>query len=246
MRWENPLHRLLASVLLLALVSVMGSCGGGGGGGDALPSIAILNPTAADTYATTATGVRLGGSISGASFVHVLNTTTGIEVEGYVNYFDGQGSWFADVYGLVPGDNFIVVTADADGSGARTASDTLTVSRPLQPASLILNGDDASSAIAYWVDANSFSHQIALYADGSGRSTTGNVLTEPAGVAVNMTWSYDGAEAIVVNGCPDCSYQRIGRIQGSTAEGLFYGQIETVGGVGETALHVFQLSSGSF
>lgn len=239
------MHRLLAPLLLLAVSLGLGSCGGGG---DALPSIAIFNPTAADTYATTATGVRVGGSVSGAAFVHVVNTTTGARVEGYVNYLDGQGTWFADVYGLVPGANVVVATADADGSGAHTASDTLTVARPLQPASLILNGDVAATATGYWVDGSSFntSHKIALYADGSGRSTTGNVLTDPAGEPVAMTWAYDGAEAIVINGCSACSFQRISRISGSTAEGVFLGQIETVGGAGETALHVFQLGTGSF
>lgn len=244
MKVRTVLHRWLAPLIWLAVFLGLGSCGGGGGA--ALPSIAILNPTAAETYATTDTGVRVGGSISGAAFVHVLNTTTGVRVDGYVNYVDGQGTWFADVSGLVPGANVVVATADADGSGESTASDTLTVKRPLQPASLILNGADAATADTYWVDASSFSasHRIALYADGSGRSTTGNVLTDPAGAPVAMTWAYDGAEAIVVNGCPACSFQRISRIAGSTAEGLFLGQVETVGGAGETALHAFQLRTG--
>jgi hypothetical protein len=244
---RHSLHWLLALLLALAVILGLTTCGGGGDEPTgALPSIAIVNPTDADTYDTTRSGVIIGGTVSGASFVHVVNTTTGFRTEGYVNYFEGHGSWFADVPGLVPGANVIVATADADGSGTRTASDTLAVVRPLQPASLILNGADPASATSYWVDANSVgkSHQIALYADGSGRSTTGNVLTETAGPPVTMAWAYDGPEAIVVNGCPTCSYQRISRIAGSTAESLFYGTIETVGGATET--HGFNLMAGSF
>jgi hypothetical protein len=217
---------------------------GGGGGPDALPSLAILNPTPDDSYATTSSGAIVGGSISRASFVHVVNTTTGFRTEGYVIYFDGQGTWSADVAGLVPGANVIVATADGDGTGARTASDTLSITRPIQPARLILNGDSAAQATSHW--ALESGHQIALYADGSGRATTGNAVTDPAGAPLAMTWSYDGAEAVVINGCPVCSFQRIGRISGSAADGGFYGQIETVGGAAETVVDFFELNAGSF
>ena len=153
------------------------------------PVITIINPTSAATYSTNLTGVRLGGTVANASFVHVANTTTGFGTEGFVNYVEGRGNWFADATGLAPGDNVIVATADADGRGSRTASDRIVVRRPLQPASLILNGADAASATSYWVDAQSYntSHQIALYSDGTGRSTTGSALTQNAGPAV--TWA---------------------------------------------------------
>ncbi len=237
--------------LLLAVAAGLGlaACGGGGSALPA-PAITIEVPTAAPSYATTSTSVRLGGSIAQASFVHVTNTTTGATVEGYVNYLDGVGSWFADVYGLLPGDNLIVATADADGTGTRTASDTLTVTRPLRPASLILNAADAASASNHWADTSSFgtqagsSHLIALYADGTGRATTGNVLTELPGPLADFSWAYDGPEAIVVSNCPSCSFQRISRISGSLGEGFFYGEVQTVGGAGETALHYFQLTVG--
>lgn len=245
MTWPCSRHHRPASPLLLALALGLGACGGGGDG--ALPSVSILQPSAAATHDTTAAEVRVGGGVTGAAFVHVINTTTGAQVEADVSYVSGQGSWFADVYGLIPGANRIVATADADGGGARTAVDVLTVNRPLQPASLILNGADALTASSHWVDASSFgaSHRIELHADGTGQSTTGHVLSEPAGVPVIMSWAYDGAEAIVVIGCPACSFQRISRIAGSTAERAFRGQVATVGGAGETASHAFQLGTGT-
>lgn len=109
-------------------VLVMASCGGGGDD-DALPTIAILVPTASGSHATTDSALRVGGSISGAAFVHVVNQTTGARSEGYVNVVDDQGSWFADVYGLVPGVNVLVAVADEDGSGRRTADASLVVTR---------------------------------------------------------------------------------------------------------------------
>lgn len=236
-------------VRLLWLVFVLfglNACGGGGSGG--VPSVSIDNPAA--TY-TTSASVRLGGTIARASYVHVRNTATGITVDGYVNYLGGQGSWFADVTGLLPGDNPIVVTADADGTGARTATATITITRPLQPASLIINATDAASATNYWSDRSSYgtqagtSHLIALYADGTGRATTNSALTQPPGAVASFTWAYDGAEAIVISNCASCSFLRISRISGSLAEGAFYGQVETVGGAVETALHYFERTAGT-
>jgi hypothetical protein len=226
-------------------VLLLVACGGGGGDSNP-PRITITNPTSEATYATDGASVTVGGTIAHASFVHVRSSTTGATSEGYVNYNDGLGSWFADSVSLVPGDNEIVVTADADGTGSRTASATLTVSRPLQPATLVINGATPSSATTYWVDTSSVGgHQLALFSDGTGRSTTGSVLTEAPGPATDIGWTYDGPEAIRITGCPTCSFQRISRISGSLASGGFYGQVETVSGAGELATHFFQRTAGS-
>ncbi|WP_162910280.1 hypothetical protein [Azohydromonas sediminis] len=223
---------------------VITACGGGGGSTSVQVSITV--PTTAPTFATNWSAVRLGGTVSGAAFVYALNTATGVRVDGYVNYVAGQGTWFADV-GLLPGNNAVIVTADSDGTGTRTATATITVTRPLQPASMILNGSDAATATTYWVDQYSFgsSHVLALYADGTGRATTGNALTEPAGPVASFSWTYEAVDAVRIDGCPTCSFQRITHISGATADGLFYGQIETVGGDTDSALHAFQLTAGS-
>jgi len=116
--------------LLWILPFLFGLAACGGDDTAVLPSIEIETPTSLPAYATDNTAVRLGGTIARASFVRVVNNATGISVSGYVNYVDGYGSWFADVYGLVPGDNFLVVTADADGTGTRTSTDAITVTLP--------------------------------------------------------------------------------------------------------------------
>ena len=71
-----------------------------------------------------------------ARYVHVGNALTGVTVEGFVFYVDGQGTWFADCYSLGLGDNVLTVTADSDGRGKRTSSARITVARPLQPVKL--------------------------------------------------------------------------------------------------------------
>jgi len=235
-----------SSSLIVILAILLAGCGGGGGGVQS-PSISIDVPTSAPGYSTTWTSVRLGGTISHASFVHVRNSSTGFTTEGYVNYYQGYGSWFADVYGLGFGDNSITVTADADGTGARTANAHITVIRPLQPADLIINGPDQSSAPTYWTDTSSFSgsHNIAFFANGTGRSTTGSTITENAGTVVNFTWSILGPDSIIISNCLNCSFQKISQIQGSLNEELFYGQVETVGGNGNISLDSFVLTSGN-
>jgi hypothetical protein len=242
-------HACLQRVAGIALVGslALAGCGGGGSGAASVPSIHIDVPTLAATYATTSTDVRLGGTVSGASFVHVRNALTGLTTEGYVIYSQGAGSWFADVAGLGFGDNPITVTADADGTGASTAQAHITVSRPLQPASLVTNGSSEHSSDTYWTDASSFggAHAIALFADGTGRSTTGSTLADSAGAVANVTWSSPGADSIVIIGCPNCSFQTISRISGSFGDGTFYGQVVTTGGAGDSSLDVFVLSSGS-
>ncbi len=226
---------------ILVLITLLFACGGGGDSDS--PNITISTPTTAPIYATIWTDVRLGGSISGASFVHVTNAATGFTSEGFVFYNQGIGSWFADIQGLTFGDNPITVVADEDGRGVNTASDRITVTRPTVPLELILNGTDAAGATSHWIDAHSLfeSHKIALYADGTGRSTTGSLFSEDAGTAVDITWTLQGPDDILVVGCTDCSFQRISRISGSLEEELFLGQVETLGGVGEVALHAFIL-----
>lgn len=176
---------------------VLVACGGGGSSPDTLsPTIAITKPTSDSTFDTNSTDVRLGGSISRGSFVHVRITTTGFTTEGYVNYKDGFGSWFTDVPGLILDDNVIAVTADFDGTGTRIATDTITARRPLQPASLIVNGASLFSATSYWTNGTSFGNgrKLALFSDGTWRSTTGSVLNETAGSVVNMNWAFHGPD----------------------------------------------------
>lgn len=230
------------------LALLLSACGGGGSGGsDREPFISIEQPTTAASYATPWTDVRLGGRIARASFVHVRNTATDFTTEGYVFYNEGEGTWFADVAGLVPGDNRITVTADEDGLGEYTSTRQITVVRPLQPVEPVFNGPDRLSATTHWADAHSIdeSHAIALFADGTGRATTGSALTEPAGAASDFTWTLIAPDAILVSDCPTCSFQKIMRISGDIDEALFLGQIETVGGLEETALHAFVLTPGN-
>ena len=235
-------------VLIPLIISIIITACSGGNGGNGGPAISIENPTSESTYATTSTNVRIGGRVSGAGFVHVLNTTTGFSTNAYVNYnSEGIGSWFADVIGLVPGDNLITATADKDGLGTNTVVDSIIISRPLQPYTLIINATDSFSATNYWTDMHSFnaSHSIALFADGTGISTTGNVLSADAGATDTFTWSILGLEAIQIDNCSTCSFQQITRISGSLNEGVFLGQVETIGGDGEVALHAFFLNSGT-
>lgn len=231
--------------VLLASLSACGGKGDDAAESQRLPTLTIATPSADGTYATPWREVRLGGRIEHAAFVHAVNTATGARVQGFVNTVGGTGSWFADLPGLVPGDNRIVVTADADGSGASTARAGITVTRPRQPAALAVNGD-AGGASTYWTDTHSHGagHAIVLYADGTGRATTGSVLAQAAGPVAAFAWSYDGAEAVVVRGCAACSFQRIDRIAGGLSEGLLLGGVETVGGASEAASHAFQLTPG--
>ena len=247
MRILSCLVSLYMPIFILTHLILISSCGSGDGS-IPNPTISIETPTSDSVYATTATGIRLGGRISSASFVHVKNLMTGFSADGYVIYNDdGIGTWFADVFGLIPGDNIITATADKYGDGIYTATDTITISRPLQPLTQILNAADAASATNYWVDAHSYnqSHKIALFADGTGISTTGNVLTEQAGPTIVFSWTILAPDAIQINNCATCSYQQITRISGSLFEELFFGQIETIDGNSETALHAFILEPGT-
>jgi len=234
--------------ITLVFCFLLAACGGGGSEtSNQLPSISIDVPTSEPSYYTTGSSVRLGGTISNASFVRVRNTLTGSATEGYVNYYEGNGSWFADVYGLGFGDNPITVTADKDGTGKRTATAHITIIRPLQPADLIINGTNQLSANIYWTDASSFagSHKIAFFGDGTGRSTTGSTLLEEAGTVVNFTWTKLEPDLIIITNCSDCSFQKISRIQGSLSEDLFYGQVMTVDNNGYIALDAFVLTFGN-
>lgn len=247
-RLKELCDRLTCVGMAIAAGVIVTACGGGAAPRDdePRPSISILEPTNSPTYSTTGTGVTLGGSISHAGFVHVTNTLTGSVTEGFVFYASGQGSWFAEVYGLRPGENPITVVADGDGTGRRTAIARIVIIRPLQPLNLIFNGLNADSSSTFWVDETSVgqSHKLALFEDGTGRSTTGSALSDDAGAVAGFTWSMLGADSIQIENCPTCSFQSIAGISGSLGEGFFYGQIETVGGAGEVALHVFRLVDG--
>lgn len=248
MRIGTSSNRTVWISLAASLLGTLTGCGGGDSGSPADgPSISIDVPTSARSYETTSTDMRIGGAISNASFVHVRNSLTGFTTEGYVFYASpGQGTWFADVQGLGLGENPITATADSDGSGRETATAMIVLVRPLQPVNLIFNGPDQDSADSFWTDENSLgrSRQIALFGDGTGRSTTGSALSELAGATATFTWSMLSPDSIQILGCPTCSFQRISRISGSRSEEMFYGQIETTAGGGELALHVFTLSIG--
>ena len=56
------------------------------------------------------------------------NQLTGQTEQGFVVYNQGQGTWFCDI-GLAVGDNPLVATADADGTGAVTATASILVTR---------------------------------------------------------------------------------------------------------------------
>lgn len=235
---------------ILFTILFLQACGGGGGGGSSSsgPAITITNPTSEPTFSTTLSGVIIGGRISGAGFVNVTNTNTGQTARGFVNYNQGVGTWFVTGLGrLGLGANRIVATADADGTGSNTASDVITIFRPLVPLNEIFNGPNQLSATTFWTDLSSFgqSHQFAIFEDGTGRSTTGNALTENAGVVVDFTWTMLGPDSFIVNNCPTCSFQMISRIAGSVSIQEFTGQIETVGGAGEIATHAFELMLGN-
>lgn len=249
MMWDNKnFCRGPVFGIILVFCALLAACGGGSSGNAGpAPSISINVPTSAVSYPTTSSSVRLGGTISHASYVHVRNALTGSTAEGYVNYYQGNGAWFADVYGLGLGDNLITVTADADGTGARTATANITVTRPLQPVDLIINGSNQLTASAFWTDTSSFSgsHKIAFFGDGTGRSTTGSTVTENAGAVVNFTWSKQDPDSIVITNCLDCSFQKIFRIEGSLNEGIFYGQVVTIGNAGYISMDSFTLTSGS-
>jgi len=234
------------AIFTFASVTGLTGCGGGSGGSGQTLSIDITSPTTAATYSTVWTDVSIGGTISNASFVRVSNGLTGGATIGYVFYNQGLGTWSADVRGLGFGNNPITVTADSDGTGANTANAYITLIRPLQPLEEIFNGPNQLSASTYWTDANSFneSHKIALYEDGTGRSTTGSALGEDAGGVTDFTWTKLGPDSVLITSCPTCSFQLISRISGSIAVDAFNGQIETVGGVGELAVHAFTLTAG--
>jgi hypothetical protein len=237
---------LPVAIFTLAFVVTLTGCGGDGDSG-LTPSISITNPTAATNYSTVWTGEIIGGVISHASFVHVSNTLTGGTTLGFVFYNQGMGTWFADVSGLAFGDNLITVTADSDGTGTNTANAYITLIRPLQPLDEIFNGPNLFSANTYWTDAHSFngSHKITLYEDGTGRSTTGSALSEDAGSVTDFTWTMLGPDSVLITNCPTCSFQMISRISGSITVDEFHGQIETIGGVGELAIHAFTLTAGN-
>lgn len=238
---------LSAVTVMLTFICTLPGCGGGGGSAGQVPSITITNPTSAPSYATVWTGELIGGTISNAGFVTASNAQTGASAIGLVIYNQGIGSWSADIRGLLPGDNLITVTADSDGTGTNIANAYINLIRPLQPINEIFNGLNPFSANTYWTDDHSFnqSHKIALFEDGTGRSTTGSALGENAGSVLDFTWTILGPESILITNCPSCSFQMLSRISGSITVNMYNGQIETVGGMSDLALHTFSLQAGT-
>ena len=239
MRIDN--NFLLNALLGITLVFCTVLTGCGSGSVNQGVSLSIDAPTSASSYSTTGTTIRLGGTISGASVVHVRNDLTGYTTDGYIFYSSqGQGTWFGDVYGLAPGDNPITVTADGVYSFAQKH---ITVIRPLQPANLIINGPNQSSSSTYWTALDIY--KIALFGDGTGRSTTGKFNSGTVGNVVDCTWSSIGPDAIIITNCPDCTFQKITRISGSFSERIFYGTVETVGNISEIVIDAFILTDGN-
>jgi len=241
-------------ILSLAIVIALIGCGGGVdggniGGGDYVlaPSISITEPTTATSYATVWSGVRIGGTTSNVSIVRATNTLTGSTNIGYVTYNQGQGTWFVDVTELGFGENPITVTGDSNGLGDNFAVAYITLIRPLQPLSEIFNGSNQFSSYKYWIDLSSFngSHKIALFEDGTGRMTTGSVLSENAGSVIDFTWTMLSPDSILITNCPTCSFQMISRISGSINVDVFLGQIETINGAGDLTIHYFASTAGN-
>lgn len=119
-------RRAFVGAALLMAAALAGGCGGGGS--DPV-QVEILAPSASGGFTVSAQEVRLGGTIAHASFLHVDNLTTASRWDGNVTYFDGQGTWLADVYGLVPGPNVLEVVADRDGTGRQLARARITITR---------------------------------------------------------------------------------------------------------------------
>lgn len=233
---------MVRSLAILSAFILLAACGGGS---KSKLSITIEDPTATGSWHTTGTSVVIGGTVSGASFVHVSDTSTGSTTEGSIHWFQGNGTWSAQVSGLAAGDNLIVATADATGSGGGLAKASIVVTRPAQPATLLINGQTRATTTTYWVDGSSRNHAFAIYADGTGRSTTGSSMNDVAGPPVDITWTLSAPDAITILNCPTCSFQVITRITGSVAEASALGQVTTVGGTGYTALDSFTLTGGT-
>lgn len=121
-------HAISALMRGLVVLIACATAGCGGGDDSPQPTIEIRVPTTAPTFTTTATAIRVGGDISRASFMRLHNELTGQTEQGFVVYNQGQGTWFCDI-GLAVGDNPLVATADADGTGARTTSTRILVTR---------------------------------------------------------------------------------------------------------------------
>lgn len=130
-QWAPPIGwrrvRVLSRHLAALVACAMTACGGGGGSFDfefnspsqPAPSISIGAPTTAPTFTTTATTIVIGGALANASFVHLHNERNNATLQGYVNYFQGNGSWFADLHtraiqlqGTGPGGGSIAPTPD--------------------------------------------------------------------------------------------------------------------------------------
>lgn len=236
-------------ISILAMICALGfstfaGCGGGSGNASPAPTISIASPTSSSNYSTIGSGVTLGGALSNASAVHVHNSLTGATVEGVIDLFTGPTTWSAQVNALGPGDNPLTATAD-EGPGTSAARAFITITRPLRPEALIINAPDQASATTFWTDQSSFgAHKVALFGDGTGRSTTGSTITGNPGPVVSFTWSTPTPGSIVIGGCPTCSFQDISRIEGSFSSSAFLGQVDTVGG-GQITLDSFVLTSGT-
>jgi hypothetical protein len=126
----ESMYTRAVSALIRGLVVLIACIAAGCGGSDdpPPPTIEIRVPTTAPTFTTTATAIRIGGDISHASFMRLHNELTGQTEQGFVVYNQGLGTWFCDI-GLAVGDNPLVATADADGTGAQTATARILVTR---------------------------------------------------------------------------------------------------------------------
>lgn len=126
----------LRIVALATVGAIPVGCGGGGDDDQSpTPTVTIINPTSGDTWTTSANGLIVGGQATYAGAVDVQIVETGATYRGYVVYNPSDppprvGSWFAQVQGLQLGQNTLVATTvDDGGTGGKTASDKLIVTR---------------------------------------------------------------------------------------------------------------------
>ncbi len=129
----------LAAVLAASAVVALSGCGGSislAWSPDhhstiGAPAVAIDQPSTSALFSTDAVSLALAGGFEYAAAVWVQNTATGVTVPARLDRQGIGGRWSTDALALAGGDNLIVVTADYDGSGHRTAADSITIRRPL-------------------------------------------------------------------------------------------------------------------
>ena len=97
-----------------------------GGGGDSFPSVNILSPTSATTYATSQDAIAISGNASDDNAISSITWSNDRGGSGTaINSSGDWTSWSIENIALQEGDNVITVTAT--DSADQTSSDTITV-----------------------------------------------------------------------------------------------------------------------